>query len=211
MSEYQYYEFQAIDNPLTPQRMVELRALSTRAAITPTRFQNVYHYGDFKGDPLAVMERYFDAHVYVANWGTHQFMLRPPARLLDMQTAQAYAIGGSLDVYSRGDIVILEFLSTDEDGGGWIDDNESASWLTALLPLRSELAGGDLRALYLGWLAGAEAGMLDDDETEQPVPPGLNQLSAALKSLAEFLSISEDTLAIAATRSSKLSDAPSSN
>lgn len=55
MSEYQYYEFQAVDNPLTPQEMAELRALSTRATITPTRFQNVYHWGDFKGDPLAVI------------------------------------------------------------------------------------------------------------------------------------------------------------
>ncbi len=38
MSEYQYYEFQAIDRPLTEQEMRELRAYSTRANITPTRF-----------------------------------------------------------------------------------------------------------------------------------------------------------------------------
>lgn len=49
--------------------MSELRAISTRADITPTRFQNYYTYGDFKGDPQKLMERYFDAFVYVANWG----------------------------------------------------------------------------------------------------------------------------------------------
>ncbi|MDQ3548593.1 MAG: hypothetical protein M3439_07200, partial [Chloroflexota bacterium] len=91
MSEYQYYEFQAVDQPLTASEMAELRAFSTRASITPTRFQNTYHYGDFKGDPVKVMERYFDAFVYVANWGTHQFMLRLPARLLDIRAAQSYA------------------------------------------------------------------------------------------------------------------------
>ncbi|MDH3316099.1 MAG: hypothetical protein OER43_10075 [Gammaproteobacteria bacterium] len=40
MSEYQYYEFQAIDRPLTQSQMRELRSVSTRATITPTRFVN---------------------------------------------------------------------------------------------------------------------------------------------------------------------------
>ena len=40
MSEYQYYEFQAIDRPLTQQQMAELRAVSTRARITATSFTN---------------------------------------------------------------------------------------------------------------------------------------------------------------------------
>ncbi len=65
MSEYQYYEFAAIDRPLTREQMSRLRALSTRATITPTRFCNFYTWGDFKGDPLALMEEYFDAFVYV--------------------------------------------------------------------------------------------------------------------------------------------------
>jgi hypothetical protein len=47
--------------------MAELRDLSTRATITSTRFVTVYHWGDFKGKPDTLMERYFDAFVYVAN------------------------------------------------------------------------------------------------------------------------------------------------
>lgn len=43
MSEYQYYEFQAIDHALTPEEMDELRGYSTRAEITPTRFCNEYN------------------------------------------------------------------------------------------------------------------------------------------------------------------------
>lgn len=38
MSEYQYYEFVAIDCPLDERRMGEVRALSTRADITATSF-----------------------------------------------------------------------------------------------------------------------------------------------------------------------------
>ncbi len=50
MSEYQYYEFQAIDRPLTAKEMSELRSYSTRARITPTSFVNDYSWGSFKGD-----------------------------------------------------------------------------------------------------------------------------------------------------------------
>jgi len=42
MSEYQYYEFRAVDRPLREDEMEELRAISTRAEITPTSFTNTY-------------------------------------------------------------------------------------------------------------------------------------------------------------------------
>src|SRR2546422_9136785 len=134
--------------------MAELRALTTRATITPTRLQNVYHWGDFKGDPLALMERYFDAFVYVANWGTNRLMLRLPRRLLDPRTARRHATPAGLVVHARGDKVILELTSEDEEGDwGAGDDDAGEGWMPALLPLRADLAGGDHRALYLAWLA----------------------------------------------------------
>ena len=68
MSEYQYYEFLAIDKPLTSEEMSTLRALSTRSNITPVSFTNHYEWGDFKGNPDKLMEMFFDAHVSVANW-----------------------------------------------------------------------------------------------------------------------------------------------
>jgi hypothetical protein len=40
MSEYQYYEFVAIDKPLTREEMAELRSRSSRATITATSFVN---------------------------------------------------------------------------------------------------------------------------------------------------------------------------
>ena len=50
MSEYQYYEFLALDRPLTDKQRAELRSISTRAEITATRFVNEYQWGDLKGD-----------------------------------------------------------------------------------------------------------------------------------------------------------------
>ena len=79
VSEYQYYEFLAVDRPLDDAEQAEVRSLSTRARITATSFVNEYHWGDFNGDPNRLMERYYDAHLYVANWGTHRVMFRLPA------------------------------------------------------------------------------------------------------------------------------------
>lgn len=80
MSKYQYFELIAIDEPLTPKQMAKLRACSTRANITPTSFVNEYHWGDLKGDPVEWMRRYFDAHIYVANWCTCVLSLRLPKK-----------------------------------------------------------------------------------------------------------------------------------
>src|SRR5690242_14235931 len=78
MSEYQFYEFRAVDRPLTPEETASLRKLSSRAEITPTRLEVTYNYGDFRGNPHELMKQYFDAHVYVSNFGFLTFMLRLP-------------------------------------------------------------------------------------------------------------------------------------
>ena len=88
MSEYQYYEFRAIDRPLGKKEMEELRRLSTRAEITPTSFTNTYHWGDFRGDPKTLMYQYFDVFVYVANWGSHDLMFRVPEHALDAEAGR---------------------------------------------------------------------------------------------------------------------------
>jgi hypothetical protein len=61
MSEYQYYEFTAVDKPLNEKDMQALRNLSLRAQITPSSFANEYNWGNFKGNPLKLVEKYFDA------------------------------------------------------------------------------------------------------------------------------------------------------
>ena len=56
MSEYQYYDFRAIDRPLTKKEMAALRSISTRAAITTTSFTNHYEWGDLKANPSKLLE-----------------------------------------------------------------------------------------------------------------------------------------------------------
>jgi len=83
VSEYQYYKFLAIDKPLTDAQRAELRKLSSRAEITSTGFTNEHSFGDFQGQPEKLMERYFGAFLYLANWGTRRLMFRLPRTLLD--------------------------------------------------------------------------------------------------------------------------------
>jgi hypothetical protein len=203
MSEYQYYEFRAIDRPLDRKQMNELRALSTRAEITPTSFTNTYHWGDFKGEPSVLMGRYFDAFVYVANWGTHQLMFRIPQGFLDVYAVEAYCDGEVVSLTRGKEHVVIDFTSQDESGDEW---TEGEPWMPSLVSIRDELMRGDLRALYLGWLASLPARGWDDedldhDEREPPVPSGLAKLSAPLRSLADFLRVDDELLEVAAAAS----------
>ncbi|MBI4564840.1 MAG: hypothetical protein HY716_09140 [Planctomycetes bacterium] len=195
MSEYQYYEFLAIDRPLTEHEMGELRTISTRAHITPTSFVNHYEWGDLKARPIMMMEKYFDAFVYVANWGTHRFMLRVPGRLLDVKDVSPYAAENAIAVEIKGKHLIIDFMSDQEPEGDW---EAGEGRLSSIIPLRADLLSGDLRCLYLGWLLGVQRGEIKDGALEPAVPPGLTKLSAPLKSLADFLRIDGDLIEVAA-------------
>lgn len=197
MSEYQYYEFRAVDRPLDERELRTLRSLSTRAEITPTSFVNTYNWGDFKGDPDALMEKCFDAFVYVANWGTRRFVLRLPRKLLTRQLLSSYCRGESLRARTAGESIVINFCR-EEDGGEW-EDGEG--WMASLIPLRADLLRGDQRCLYLGWLCCAQSEDLDEDEIEPLVPPGLKALSGSLDAFVEFMGIDNDLLDVAASES----------
>jgi hypothetical protein len=208
MSEYQYYEFQKVDDRLSEKQMQELRSYSTRARITPASFINEYHFGSFKGDANSWMEKYFDGFLYLANWGTREVQLAVPDRLLAANTVRQYCSGRAASSRKRSGKMILTFLSEEEPGGEWLEDEGQ---LSSFLQIRNELAQGDLRSLYLGWLMAVQAGELEASEKEPPVPPNLQTLSGPQENLAEFFRLDPDLLAVAAQNSPRIqADAPSS-
>ena len=111
---------------------------------SPTRFTKLYTFGDFKGNPARIIEKYFDAYLYLANWGTRKFTLRLPRQGLDLGRVRLYCAGESASVRAKGQFVILDFCS-EEEGGDW--EEEGQGWLSSLIPLRADIAGGDYRAL----------------------------------------------------------------
>ncbi|PZV09111.1 MAG: hypothetical protein DCF32_03195 [Leptolyngbya sp.] len=209
MSEYQYYEFQALDRPLTLKEQETLQALSSRAHITPNRATFLYNYGDFRGDPEALLAKYFDAMLYIANWGTWQIMFRLPKALVERSWFEPYEVEDAIAVSTTAHHLILN-IEIREEGGmvGWV---EGEGWLPRLLPLRDDLLAGDLRLLYLAWLrvcpnlAGVD---LEEDPLEPPVPPNLGKLTPPLKTFVELVELDNDLVAAAAEASPSHRSAP---
>jgi hypothetical protein len=189
MSEYQYYEFLAIDRPLDRAAQDALRSISSRARITATSFTNHYEWGDLKGDPRKFMERWFDLHLYLANWGTRRLMLRMPARSVNRKDMDRFLRKIDwVDVWTSGDNLIVD-IQRDEEG---VDDDwdDGSGRLAALAPLRTDLLSGDLRLFYLLWLTAVQEELIPEDETE-PLP-GLAPLTGALEAFADFFGIDPD-------------------
>ena len=196
MSQYQYLEFLAIDRPLTAREMDNLRSISTRAQITPVSFINEYSWGGLKADPRDFMRHFFDAHVFVANWGDSIFMVRLPREAIDQKTLQAFCTSPHLEFEKLPEHWLLTWSlgeTEDYDRFGYVD--EGPGLMTRLAPVREELLRGDLRSLYIGWLRAVTTEETDPDDLEPFVPQGLDKLTAAQQALAEFLEVDIDLLA----------------
>lgn len=203
MSEYQYYEFQAIDRPLTANEQSEIQKLSSRVQLSPTQAVFVYNYGNFRDTPEKVLTQYFDMMFYIANWGTWQLLFRLPRAIVDPQWFQPYELDHTLTLTTTAEYIVLNIHITEEEGlQGWV---EGEGWLPRLLPLRDELLRGDVRLLYLVWLKSAAnlAGYgLEDDPIEPPIPPNLQKLSPALTAFIELVELDPDWVSAAAQASS---------
>jgi len=206
MSEYQYYEFRAIDKPLTEAQKAKVSALSSRAHVTSHSASFVYNYSDFRGDTEKLMTEYFDVMLYMANWGSRRLIFRIPGDLIDMKKVGTYCISEEIDHRKTKDKkhILLDFNFNDENQADWA---EGEGWLDDLIECRSDLIQGDFRVLYLAWLKAAERALqieeIDGETLEPPIPAGLGQLSPALKTFVNFLEIDAAMIAVAAQKSGK--------
>ena len=194
LSEYQYYEFQAIDRPLDPAAQRALRSISSRARITATSFTNHYEWGDLKGDPRKFMERWFDLHLYVANWRSRRLMIRLPKRFFSREDIDSFIREVDwVEVWASGENLIVGSYREEVELDGWDD---GSGWLAVLAPLRADLLSGDLRLFYLLWLTAVQDDLVSDSEIE-PLP-GIGPLTGALEGFAESFDIDPDLVQAAA-------------
>jgi hypothetical protein len=213
MSEYQYYEFQAIDRPLTPEEQRAVAQLSSR--VDPHPWQAVFTYsfgGDLRRGAKDLLAEYYDALLYLANWGSRQLAFRFPKRLVDPEQMRQYSVktleypSNAITVSTVGEYVILDIQLHEEEGLGWIEDEGR---LGSLVELRDAILQGDHRVLYLAWLKGLELAYdVDEDAQEPPVPPGLGELTPSLRSFVELFEVDEDMIDAAAEHSVPLRPQP---
>ncbi len=205
MSEYQYYEFRAIDRPLTDRQMRELRAISTRAAISRTSFSNHYEYGDLKANPRELLVKYFDASLYFAHWLYAEVAFRFLKDAVDLRTLRCYATEQSFAIATTGSHVVVTMSVEREDFDG---ADDGTSWLSSLVGLRGDIARGDERPLYFGWLLGVQYGQVDDEAVEPGRPDGLSRLSPSLASFVDIMGLDRDMVAAAAEGAKRIPAAP---
>jgi hypothetical protein len=154
MSEYQYYEFAATDGPISDEGLRYAQGCSSRANVSRVRWQNTYTFGNFHGS-VDTLLKYYDAHFYIANWGTVRLGLAFPKGAIARESIQPYLRGGdehedTLTVKGIGNRCIIWWERNEEGGWGW---TEGEGLIDQLIGVREELMGGDYRALFLGWLA----------------------------------------------------------
>ena len=195
MSEYQFFNFQTIDRPLTEEEQAEIHKLSSRVALTPTQAVFTYQFGDFHGRPEKVLEQYFDAMLYLANWGTRRLMFRFPKSLIDLSQVQPYEVEDVIEFQEAGSYIVLD-ICFNEEGGVFGVAGEGQ--LSSLIRLRDDILRHDYRVLYLTWLKTISLNTLNESEHEPPVPPGLRSLSSALCNFVDLFEIDKHLLAVAA-------------
>jgi hypothetical protein len=174
-----------------------------RAAITEWEFTLNCLSGEFRADARRMLRRGYDIHLDNVSDGARRLMIRLPAGLpCDRPTFDAFCIKDFMLWHAdkKGKGGILE-IKPEPDAGGYLDNLYDVNeLLPEIAPVREQLIGGDLRPLYIAWLAGAS----DDPSLEPPVPAGLGQRTTALETMAYFFAISEALLDAAAERSPPL-------
>ncbi len=210
MSEYQYYEFLALDRSLTATEKAYVKSISSRVQITSNQVIFVYNYGDFRGNPQEVLTKCFDIMLYMANWGSRQLMFRFPKSLVNLKTLEAYCLEDLITISTTHNSVVLDINIMDEDISAWIDSGEG--YLSDMVSLREHILQGDFRCLYIAWLKAAtiyfDPDEFDPDEDllEPPIPNNLDSLSGSLDAFIDFFEIDRDLITGAAIASDELQE-----
>ena len=150
VSEYQYYEWQALERPSTASEQAALTGLSSHIDVTSGRAIVGHGWSDFKYDPIHVLAEYFDAHLYIANWGARRLAFRFSQGLLDTTTIESCCDEYHVQIQSIGDVQVLEFEMNEAEG--FDAGMEERGLLSTLACLRDDFLQGDHRNLYLAWL-----------------------------------------------------------
>jgi hypothetical protein len=212
MSTFQAHKFRAVDKPLSSEARKEVGSLSSRSIVSSTSASFVYHYGDFRGNPMNILRQHFDLYMYFADWGTKQLMIKLPIDAVDFLELKRYEIstsdyaicGISLNKSSKHVIIDIEWNV--EEGGGWmnIDDYD----LSDFVAIREAIINGDYSALFVFWLKLAYLKTdpyFEEDEYDEdfdgnldmetpPIPSALTIQKTQLLAFAEFFEIDEDVI-----------------
>jgi hypothetical protein len=187
--ELHYYEFRALDRPLTDRQVAILAKVLPEGRVRRDRavidIEVVPAYENFRWTHDELLAAYFDAGLYFCQSGWRTLWLRVPAALAD--AIEPYRRFGAVDVTDLGEDLIVELERVEEDGELTYMGTDPGPWLAEMLPVRDELARGDLRALHIAWTAADIRDFREPTSPPAPEPPGLDDLTPGLAALRHFL------------------------
>ncbi|MFC5219615.1 hypothetical protein [Streptomyces coerulescens] len=188
-----YYEFRTLGRHLTERQMLELRAELPWADVTSDCLV-LDEWSDISEHPIGtradeIVAQYFDAGLHFDQNGSRTLWLRLPATLADAIAPYQARHGWAVRTTSAGDDLVLELHREESDGAGSYLYYDPSLWLEELLPLRDDLAAGDVRAPAIAWRAANENFSFTKAETAPPMPDGLDEdeLSPQLHALIHLL------------------------
>ena len=205
MSQHQIYEFLSLDHPLSKQQQAELRAISSRAQITSTRFFNEYEWGDLDGEPRRMLATYFDAFLYLANTGSRWLMFKLPLALIDAEIVDDYCDGELVTLTRVNDEhALLSLQSCREDDQSIETYREHVQSLSELIHIREQIIQGDYRALFMFYVHHLQHHP-DANELERGpiIPTDLDRHDSALEKFTALFGIDDDLISAAASLLSK--------
>lgn len=201
MSEFQFYDFRAIDQALSPQQQEEVSEWSSRAKVNARKAVFTYAFGDFKMDHLRAIEKYFDSLLYWSSWGNKQLFFRFPLTSVNLKaletfsfTLTSYNLGFDygIKVHVSAQHVFLEFYTSNEDEEDYVD--EAGKEMDQFTQIREAILTEDYRCLFLFWLNLAQTleqhkPKLISNFTLPSIPAGLKKLSSELETFVDFFGI----------------------
>ena len=98
------------------------RSCSSGPEVSRVRWQNTYHFVDFHGS-VDTLLKYYDAHFYIANWGTVRLGLTFPEGVVTPYALQQYLLEANryedtLTIKEIGNRLIV-WRERNEEGGWW--------------------------------------------------------------------------------------------
>lgn len=127
MSEYQYYEFCKLNKPLSKECRDEMKALSKRAKVGTHNAQYTYSYGDFRGDELELLVKYFDVFFYISNFGDLQLTFRYDYDEINEDKIKPYLLDNVVESKKIGNSLIIKLIVNSQNGGfsSWLENTIS--------------------------------------------------------------------------------------
>ncbi|MCM2370293.1 hypothetical protein [Aporhodopirellula aestuarii] len=210
MSEYQWIEFRAIESPLDQEAIGFMHTQSSRAEIDEWRFTNEYTFGNFRGDPEEMLRRGYDLHVHYSNFGIRNlyFRFRDGFEYADLVDQYSYEeqICWLPDEQGSGGILII---SPEGESDTYDEIWNPETLASDFVPLWEMINRGDMRPLYVAYLALCiwfDPDADEDEYLEPPVPAGLKQSHPGLDRLCGYLEVDSDLLDVAAEASADSQD-----